>query len=603
MNILITEKQLKRLLFDTLMEGISYNRTGNWGIDVDIDSQQSDIANAGFDTRLFGTADNILNGDGTKAKRVKSLKRKQEDTSYYINLLQSIKAWVENGRKGDPPSTDGIDSVSATAIKRNLNLSDEELLQWIDTTIGRISTEYQVKNNKYNRAMSSASDEKIARYNVGVVPGTNVKVICLFDFADFNVSDVIKNGYMRQNDITDEKLGITQSLRPMNPAFKGTGSYRNVPVTYNGMKPNIQGNFSLNGISGDGDHFNRVSYGVNDSSYHSVAKFIDKSINYAQYALKKENIQADYILAAPSSSQFNVFYAKRLQDKTGIPFINGFFQKRIINVRFDREGMEKEGIDPESISAFEKRIKNAAMKEISNGIAAPIKEFIDANWSLFENIAFDVYRPAAKRGRKPKNYVLSPEQKRYMTFAGSKVQKSQIYQLIATRAFDEVEKIVLQGNSQICDNTTRVILNELGKDFSSKIFNVETLANDVNNIITRRCMPSFTAAVQKMTNLVILYHEKLLEGFTPNFDGTTFKVTKFSKNVRKYLKGAFVIADAQLNKDHKLFKRYAKKKYILFDEDMNSGATLAMLADALMDYGIKEEDITCLVNGYSSGGF
>jgi len=408
---------------------------------------------------------------------------------------------------------------------------------------------------------------------------------------------------MRQNDITDEKLGITQSLRPMNPAFKGTGSYRNVPVTYNGMKPNIQGNFSLNGISGDGDHFNRVSYGVNDSSYHSVAKFIDKSINYAQYALKKENIQADYILAAPSSSQFNVFYAKRLQDKTGIPFINGFFQKRIINVRFDREGMEKEGIDPESISAFEKRIKNAAMKEISNGIAAPIKEFIDANWSLFENIAFDVYRPAAKRGRKPKNYVLSPEQKRYMTFAGSKVQKSQIYQLIATRAFDEVEKIVLQGNSQICDNTTRVILNELGKDFSSKIFNVETLANDVNNIITRRCMPSFTAAVQKMTNLVILYHEKLLEGFTPNFDGTTFKVTKFSKNVRKYLKGAFVIADAQLNKDHKLFKRYAKKKYILFDEDMNSGATLAMLADALMDYGIKEEDITCLVNGYSSGGF
>jgi hypothetical protein len=146
-------------------------------------------------------------------------------------------------------------------------------------------------------------------------------------------------------------------------------------------------------------------------------------------------------------------------------------------------------------------------------------------------------------------------------------------------------------------------LRELGKEFSSQIFNVDTLSNDINNIITRKCMSDFTNAVRKMAWLVAQYHNNLLEGFAPNFDGASFNVTKFSKNVRKYLKGAFVIADAQLNKDKNLFARYAGKKYIIFDEDMNSGATLAMLGDALMDYGIKEQDITCLVNGFSSGGF
>ena len=603
MKIFITENQFRHLLSNMVSEGITYDRHGDWGIDVNIDSKQKDADNADFDTRLFGTANNILNGDETKKRRVKSLKTRQETATYYINFLQNLKDWVENGRNGNVPDMSGLDTISASAAKKNLNLDDEDLLQWIDSTLARVSVEYQVKNNKYKRAMSANGDEKIARYNVGVVPGTNFKVICLFDFADFNVSDVIKNGYMRQNDITDNKLDISKDARPMNPAFKGTGTLRNVPVTYNGMTPDIQGNFSLNGIEGDSDHFNRVSYGQNDKSYHSVAKFLDKSINYAQYALKKENIQADYILCAPSSSKFNVYYAKRLQDKTGIPFINGFFEKRVINVRFDREGMEREGIDQESINSFERRIKNAAMKEISNGIATPIKEFVNRNWHLFENISFDLYRPKMPKGRKPKNFVPSPEQKKYDMYYGSKVQKGQVYQIIATRAFNSLEQMILQPGSRFDDNTSKIILRELGKEFSSQVFNVDTLSNDINNIITRNCMPDFTNAVRKMAWLVAQYHNNLLEGFAPNFDGASFKVTKFSKNVRKYLKGAFVIADAQLNKDKNLFARYAGKKYIIFDEDMNSGATLAMLGDALMDYGIKEQDITCLVNGFSSGGF
>ena len=604
MNIFITEKQFKKILSQSLFEGIEYNRSGDWNVDVNVNSDQSDSGNTGFDTRLFGTANNILNGDDTRKGKgkIKSFKNKQESLSFYINILNELKKWVENGRKEEYfPDISSLDGISATAIKRNINLSDEELLQWIDVTLNRISTDAQIGANKYNRAMSANSNEKIARYNVGVVPGTNIKVICLFDFNDFNISDILKNGYMRQNNTTDEIFGLNKDNRLATPALKGKASLRNVPVTYNGITPDIQGNFSLNGIENDKDHFNRVSYGVNDKSYHSVSKFIDKSINYAQYALKKENIQADFILSAPSSSKFNIYYAKRLQDKTGIPFINGFFSKKLINVHFDRKGMENEGIDQETINGFENKVKSAGMKEISNSIAAPIKDFVNRNWKLFDNIEFDLYAPETHAGKKTKEDIKKAE--KYSTLSGSKIQSNQVYQLIATNAFNSLKQMIEQPGERYDDNTSRVILNELGKELNSSVFNVDELSKQITNIIYNNCLHDFTMAIRKMAWLVAEFHNKLLSGFVPNFDGGNFKVTKFPKNVRKYLKGVFIIADAQLNKDKNLFTRYAGKKYIIFDEDMNSGATLAMLGDTLMDYGIKEGDITCLVNGYSSGGF
>ena len=601
MRILITEKQFERLFSTIIPEGINYSKAGDWGVDVNINNDQEDSQNVNFDTRLFGTANSILNGDSTRNGRSGTLKRRQESFSYYLSVLEQLKVWVENGRKGNVPDFSGIGAKSAIAIKNHLNLDDEGLLSWIDGTINRISTEQQIKANKYNRATSANPDEKIARYNVGVVPGTNIKVICLFDFNDFNVSDILKNGYMRQNDTTDEIFSLNHNNRPKIPGIKGASSYRNIPVTYNGQTPDIQGNFSLNGMENDKDHFNRISYGVGDSAYHSVSKFIDKSINYAQYALKKEDVKADYILCAPSSSKFNIYYAKRLQDKTGIPFINGFFEKRLINVHFDRAGMEQEGISEESINSFEKAIKSAAMKEITNGITAPIRQFVRQYWDLFKDIQFDIYRPARKRGRQPKEK--SPEEMRYSILSGSKVQQNQLYQLIATPAFKSLNQMIFQEGSRFDDNTSKYILNNIGKEFLSSVFDAEALSSKINNIINRNCLSAFTYMIRQTAWLIAGYHDKLLNGFKPNFDGANFKVTKFSKNVRKYLKGAFVIADAQLNKDKNLFTRYIGKKYLIFDEDMNSGATLAMLGDALMDYGIQEQDITCLVNGFSSGGF
>lgn len=594
MNIVLTEKQIKNLIKNSILEGITYNKSGDWGFDVDINSDSTDKGNKGFDTRLFGTANDILN------KGKVNFGDKQKMDTNYINMLIALKNWVNNGRNGLPPISNEINKKSEIAVKKALELDDEDLLQWIDNTLLRIQTTQQMYQAKYNKATNANGEEKMARYNVGVVPGTNLKVISLFDFDDFNISDVLKNGYMRQNDDTDKKFGIDKNSRPMNPSFRGKNTLRTIPVTYNGITPDIEKNFSLNGIGDDKDHFNRVQYGVGDEQYHSVARFIDKSINYAQYALKKEHVEADYIVCAPSSSKFNIYYAKRLQDKTGIQFINGFFEKKVINVHFDRKGMQNEGIPEEQINNFELTVKKAGMKEISNSIALPIRQFIDAHWDIFKTISFDIFKPKF-RGRKPA--VMRPEEKRYSLLNGSTIQKNQLYQIIATKAYEELGKMIYQPGSMYDDNASKLILNELKKDFSSPTFDTEKLSQKIGIAIQKYCMQDFTAAIRKMAWLVATYHKKLMEGFQPNFEGSAFKVTRFSKNVRKYLKGAFIIADAQLNKDKNLFTRYIGKKYIIFDEDMNSGATLAMLGDTMEDYGIKEQDITCLVNGYSSGGF
>ena len=594
-NIIITQGQ-----FNFLTEGINYSKSGDFNMDVNIDSDQTDAGNVGLDTRLFGTANNILNGDGTRDVRAGTLKTSQARRGGYIEFLTQLRQWVLNGRKGNLPDMSNVDSRSRAAVNTALAQDDEELLQWIDNTIERTEGLIQMRQNKYNKAANASGEEKLSRYNVGVVPGTSIKVISLFDFDDFNVSDVLKNGYMRQGDITDKMLGFTKDTRPLIPGIgKGT-TQKNVPITYNGQTPDIQGNFSLNGLEADTDHFNRVQYGLSDASYHSIAKFIDKSVNYANYALKKENIQADYIVCAPSSSQFNVYYSKRLQDKTGIPFINGFFAKKLINVHFDRDGLEKEGIAEESINSYELKIKQAAMKEISMGLSAPLKNFVNQHWDLFKNVGFDIPRPTF-RGRKPA--TPRPEEVKYNQFSAATVQAGQIYQIIADGTFEQIKQMIFSPGENFGDNVTQLLLTNLKIKSRSSIFDTEKLSQKIGSIIANNCMEDFKIAVRKIAWLISSYHDKLLAGFKPNFDSASFKVTKFPKNVRKYLEGAYVIADEQLNKDKNLFTRYAGKSYIIFDEDMNSGATLAMLGDALGDYGIPQQNITCLVNGYSSGGF
>ena len=74
---------------------------------------------------------------------------------------------------------------------------------------------------------------------------------------DFNFSDAIKHGTLRQNDLTDKILGISQNDREIGK----NGSYKELDVTYdNKYKPNIAQNFSLYNV---GDKHYKQQFGLN----------------------------------------------------------------------------------------------------------------------------------------------------------------------------------------------------------------------------------------------------------------------------------------------------------------------------------------------------
>ena len=56
-------------------------------------------------------------------------------------------------------------------------------------------------------------------------------------------------------------------------------------------------------------------------------------------------------------------------------------------------------------------------------------------------------------------------------------------------------------------------------------------------------------------------------------------------------------------KNNELQNRYKNAKFLVFDEDINSGATLKLICDLLMDkVDNSENNIKCLVNAVSLGG-
>ena len=109
-----------------------------------------------------------------------------------------------------------------------------------------------------------------------------------------------------------------------------------------------------------------------------------------------------------------------------------------------------------------------------------------------------------------------------------------------------------------------------------------------------------------MHRLIIAYEDKLMTetGVKLNVASKKFKVTDFDKRERKFLSNVYVVASKNLNKNGELFNRLSNSNFLIFDEDMNSGATLKLSIDALLDKipGHNSDQIKCLVNCYSSGG-
>ena len=579
--IKITTEQYNRYIF----EGIDYKKQGTQydaaPIDFSINQDKTDKGNIGknsVDTRVFGNKQDILHGDGTTSKKTKTLYQQNNSKRSAIKFYQSIINYVTNGRQGEIYTDEYLDKATYTAVMKwfSNNYSDNRIIDGATKALNRIQTEAEPYFQKYDRVNNSDTDDKIARYNTGIVPSTNIKYIALFSMTDFNFSDAIKHGMLRQNGNTDEILGIDKSQR------LGQGrSYDTIGITYDGKyQPNIAQNFSLNNVQ-NGHYKQQFGFNGNDG-YSSVTQFIDKSILYASYALKQENYNPDFIIAAPSSSKFNDYYCQNLSHKIGKEYIRDFFQRNIVNVKFDDgrdiSDMKKRGFSDKDIIEFSTQVKGVAYTEIAHIISQPLRNFIYDNQNYFGNIS------------KVKN-------------SREKANIDDVFDCTMTYAYNTIIENILSNEM---DNY--LVKNFMNKSlFLQKPYDSQHLIKQVFSIIKMKIgIKVFNQILLQIQNLTQQYVTQLQErGYKLRFNTKRFKITQFKKQFRPFLHNVYIVADTNLNNNGELFKRYKNGKFLIFDEDINSGATLKCAIDALQEKlpNANNQNILCLVNAYSASGY
>lgn len=582
--IKITTEQYNRYIF----EGVTYTKQDSQystaPVDFSINHYTTDKANTGknsVDTRVFGNKHDILYGDGTN-NYINTLNDNYRSVMAAIKFYESIIQYIENGHKGDIYTDEflnkntynnGIDWLNGAA-------DDTYIINTSKRKINDLKLKYEQYSQKVNR-VNNAKEDKVARYNTGIVQGTNVKYIALFFFTDFNFSDAIKHGYLRQNPNTDNVLGITADQRLMN----GRGTAQ-IPITYDKQySPNIPQNFSLDNVQ---QYHYKQQYGLNgEGGYNSVTQFMDKSIIYAKYALNKEGFKPDYIVSVPSSSKYNEYYCTNLSNKLGVEYVKDFFQRNIVNIKFnngsDIEDMRKNGFSSAQIIKFATKVKNEAFAEISYLISYNIRQLIYNNQSLFSNI------PIKKNSRD--KFDLDSVVDCVMRY-------------IYTYTMNNLE------NSEVNNNNFSKILIQ---NFKNKSINVKTSSYDAEylmgwiiNIMKKRNIKSlFDETVIQTRNNIMSFIDKIrTEGYVPRWNTQKFKITHFDKAFRPYLKGVYIIADKECNKNGELFSRYKNAKFLIFDEDINSGTSLKLTIDAIENKipDINSNNLCCLVNAVSNTG-
>lgn len=582
----ITETQYKTIIngLDILNEGVDWSKNDNGSINFSINQNKDNNSNKGknsVDTRVFGTKDDILRGkiltkNGNESGKSKSLEQNYKSKQAAIQFYQNVIEYVQNGRKGTIEEVPGLDTITLNSVKKWFNRgdSDNKIIDACKKSLNRISSEATQTFMTYNRVSQSHNNDNVPRYLTGIVPSTNVKYISLFSMTDFNFSDAIKHGTVRQNGNTDQILGIGEKDRRVD----ANGNLATIDVTYDGnIKPNIAQNFSLNNVQ---DKHYKQQFGLNgEGGYSSVSQFLDKSVNYAAYALKQEKFSPDVIVSAPSSSKFNQYYCTNLSNKLGIPYISDFFKRNVINVRYaNGEDLLDKGFSPKDVMEFESQAKNIAYNEIAYYVSEPIRNFLKQYETIFNNISLQ------KHSRE-------------------KTSMKDVFDCTMIYAYKTIVNSL--------DND--LVSGHLCKNFLSNQNKLYQKSYDSSHIFNEVSLRIKTKIGQKVFNQVLMQTKELIEeysdmlkqrGYKLRFNTKRFKITVFKKQFRPFLTNLYIIADEYMN-NGELLKRYRNAKFLIFDEDINSGATLKIVIDALEEKLPEQSsnNIMCLVNAYSASGF
>lgn len=569
---ILTEAQ-RRIL---AMEGVEWNKSYGRGggkpgrqsaVNIHINQDPTDKGNMNgslnTDTRVFGTKDAILNGDGTAHKNTFSLQQTVDNNKVKERFYRQVIDYCD-GKIG----LDDIDMTNVNTVTKNTflgKLNAQVPLEKIKLSylniLNRTNFDSAVRQMTYDRVNQTQNPDKVKRYSVGIIPDTNVKFIALFKMRDFNFSDAIKHGSVRSNQKIQKLMG---SKKDANSIF---------PVTYDntGRIPDIASNFSLKDVPAQ--HY-KNQYALGDKeNYTSVNQFIDKSVIYGVSALKDENFIPDYIVAPPSSSPFNKYYCTNLSRKLGCEYVDDFFQRKLIRVRVNgqdaEEAMRNAGFSEGEIWSFEEKVKLLAFKEVAQEIRTPIANYI-------EHMQF---------------------QKRIKDAAVHWPQfKGKSYEELVDMIIDDIFHGAV---TYIEDNAIAQLL--LSKGLASYQFN-RVLEYTILNQKTKKPIENL---MRKTSELLVKYADILVNkgGFQLK-NNKAFKIVNFSMKERPFLKNVYIVADKNLSKNGELLTRYKNKKILIFDEDINSGTTLRLVINALQEKTMdaSNKNVMCLVNGYSESG-
>jgi hypothetical protein len=159
------------------------------------------------------------------------------------------------------------------------------------------------------------------------------------------------------------------------------------------------------------------------------------------------------------------------------------------------------------------------------------------------------------------------------------------------------------------DNVSSHLVKNFLKDkkkLYSKQYNSKRIFDEVSfRIKTKIGMRVFNSLMLETMNLVLKYSDILKNnGYKLKFNTKKFKITSFKKMFRPFLSNLYIIADAYMS-NGELMDRFKNAKFLIFDEDINSGATLKIVIDALEEKLPEQNssNLLCLVNAFSNSGF
>lgn len=609
-RIILTENQFKRII---LKEGYSLSPVDDHTLNMTFDNNDmSDKANKMADTRLFGTRNDVLNGDASSNGKNTLMQKKlnaQIEMRKNSEMISILKSRDINGidhakflNDKDKEKLHSIDFSDDEKVKEEISNIEEKNYK-LNTSLSAYSSQINQASNLYQSVNSDATgteDERISRFFVGEVPNSedHIKYIALFTVNSFSVNSALKHGYLNANQETLYKLrGNVSKADYMNDTgkeninavfdnkLKGT---RAKGDKYSTNQSTIAQLFSQKGFEdssdGESDHY-RQNYGLGDAGpngygnvdnkYTTANEFIDKSIMYSAYALRKVNFQPRIIIAAPSSSSYNKYYCQRLASVINAQFVDNFFKQSLLTTKFDEEGLRNAGMT--LTPSQRQKIDTYALLALKRGINVEWSNMIN---SFNKSKGSSIYTIAL-------SYGLSQTE---MQNEISDYFKRNLSQYLKERGNNTAEYIA----TYLIENKSRAGFSRKNKEGLNSFFSNKKNIND------------FSQTLAEAEQLFEENADKLNNGtMNITLNDNQLKITGIEGRFRQYLKNMYIVATDELKKSgNRSIGYYRNSNTLIFDDDMGSGTTLKLTIDGLKNFkdDLNAENTMCLVNSFSFAG-